>query len=67
MTAESCQNENSLEFIVEPRESGLINGVGGNISILDDYNVSEEQMLVVSGVFVALSVLIIVIVKYRRR
>jgi len=67
VTAESCQNENSLEFIVEPRESGLINGVGGNISILDDYNVSEEQILVVSGVFVALSVLIIVIVKYRRR
>ena len=54
LTADSCQNENSLEFIVELRESGLINGVGGNISILDDYNVSEEQVLVASGAFLLL-------------
>ena len=59
LTADSCQNENSLEFIVELRESGLINGVGGNISILDDYNVSEEQVLVASGAFVTLSMLVI--------
>lgn len=67
LTADSCQNENSLEFIVEPRESGLINGVGGNISILDDYNVSEEQVLVASGAFVTLSMLVIIIVRYRNR
>ena len=60
LTADSCQNENSLEFIVELRESGLINGVGGNISILDDYNVSEEQVLVASGAFVTLSMLVII-------
>ena len=67
LTADSCQNENSLEFIVEPRESGLINGVGGNISILDDYNVSEEQVLVASGAFITLSMLVIIIVRYRNR
>ena len=67
LTADSCQNENSLEFIVELRESGLINGVGGNISILDDYNVSEEQVLVASGAFITLSMLVIIIVRYRNR
>lgn len=67
LTAGSCQNENSLEFIVEPRESGLINGVGGNISVLEDYNISEEQVLVASGGFFVLSVLFITIVRYRRR
>ena len=67
LTAGSCQNENSLEFIVEHRDSGLINGVGGNITALEDYNISEEQVLVAGGGFVALSVLFITVVRYRRR
>ena len=67
LTAGSCQNEISLEFIVEPGESGLINGVGGNISVLDDYNISEMQVVVAGGVFVAFSVLFIIIVRYRNR
>lgn len=67
LTAGSCQNEISLEFIVEPGESGLINGVGGNISVLDDYNISEMQVVVAGGVFVAFSILFIIIVRYRRR
>ena len=67
LTAGSCQSENSLVFIVEPKESGLISGVGGNITVLDDYNISEEHLLIFGGGFVTLLALFIIIVRYRRR
>tara|TARA_B100001142_G_scaffold64264_1_gene63657 strand:+ start:29821 stop:30783 length:963 start_codon:yes stop_codon:yes gene_type:complete len=62
----SCQSEDSLEFIVNPKENGIINGVGGNISVLDDYDISEKQIMYFSSAFFILIVLFIAFFRYRR-
>ena len=66
MIAGSCQNEDSLEFIVNPKENGIINGVGGNISVLDDYNISEKQVMYFGGSFLLLIILFAAFFRYRR-
>jgi hypothetical protein len=67
LTAGSCQNEDSLQFMVEPKESGIINSVGGNISIFNDYDVTKEQLFIAGGVFIGSLLFFIVAIRYTRR
>jgi len=68
MSSLSCEVEDSLEFVVNSKESGIGDiGIGGNGSIFEDLGVSEESGLYLIGAGVVVHCAIGLGFYFRRR
>jgi len=69
LISDSCQVENSLIFSVEPKKTSLVDsGLGGNITILDDLDITNDELLIYAGGSGTIVIFLIGgLVTYRRR
>jgi|TARA_B110000881_G_C18591223_1_gene528109 hypothetical protein len=69
LISDSCQVENSLIFSVEPKKTSLVDsGLGGNITILDDLDITNDELLIYAGGIGTIVIFLIGgLVTYRRR
>jgi hypothetical protein len=68
VTAQSCQQEDSLTLTVNPKEASVTDvGFGQNGTLLEDLGISEDEEAYVIGGSAALVLLIVVVTVVLRR